>query len=86
MISWATVPTTISERAVETLNQIAHSVATSASPTQSAARNQTFKSPFLWRSERRELRSETSKPFELAMYGLGADSLQLTCALGRALG
>jgi hypothetical protein len=42
MISWATVPTTISERAVEILNQMASSVARSANPTQTAARNQTF--------------------------------------------
>src|SRR5437588_338836 len=42
MTSWATVPTTISESAVEILHQIASSVATSARPIQTAARNQVF--------------------------------------------
>ena len=42
MTSWATVPTTISESAVETLNQIASSVAASARPTHSADKAQVF--------------------------------------------
>ena len=42
MTSWATVPTTISESAVEILNQIASSVAASASPTHSADKAQVF--------------------------------------------
>ena len=42
MISWATVPTAISERAVETLNQIASSVAAKANPTQSADKAHVF--------------------------------------------
>jgi hypothetical protein len=42
MISCATVPTTISESAVDTLNQIASSVAINASPTHNAARDHTF--------------------------------------------
>jgi len=41
MTSCATVPTTISLSAVETLNQIASRVATSARPTQIAATNHT---------------------------------------------
>ena len=39
MTSCATVPTTISDSAVEILNQIASSVAANASPTQSAAKS-----------------------------------------------
>jgi hypothetical protein len=42
MTNWATVPTTISESAVEILNQIANSVAANARPTQSAQRAQVF--------------------------------------------
>ena len=42
MTSCATVPTTISESAEETLNQMASSVATKAKPTQSADRAQAF--------------------------------------------
>ncbi len=42
MTSWATVPTTISESAVETLNQIAISVATNANPTHNAERAHAF--------------------------------------------
>ena len=42
MTSWATVPTTISDSAVEILNQIASSVAARAKPTQSADRAQVF--------------------------------------------
>ena len=42
MTNWATVPTTISESAVEILNQIANSVAAKAKPTQSAQRAQVF--------------------------------------------
>jgi hypothetical protein len=42
MTTWATVPTTISENAVEILNQIAKSVASNANPTQSAKRAQVF--------------------------------------------
>ena len=42
MINCATVPTTISVKAVEILNQIAKSVATSASPTHREASAQTF--------------------------------------------
>ena len=38
----ATVPTTISLRAVEILNQMATSVATKAKPTHTAARTHTF--------------------------------------------
>ena len=41
IISWATVPTTISERAVEIRNQIDSIVATNASTSHSAAENQT---------------------------------------------
>jgi hypothetical protein len=37
MTNWATVPTTISLRAVEILNQIATSVAINARPTHTAA-------------------------------------------------
>ena len=40
--SCATVPTTISDKAVEILNQIARSVAISANPTQMEASAQTF--------------------------------------------
>jgi hypothetical protein len=42
MTSCATVPTTISESAVEIRNQIASSVAMSARPTHNDARNHTF--------------------------------------------
>ncbi len=42
MTSWATVPTTISESAVEILNQIASSVAASARPTHRADKAQVF--------------------------------------------
>ncbi len=42
MISCATVPTTISDKAVEILNQIARRVAMRANPTQMEASAQTF--------------------------------------------
>ena len=42
MTSWATVPTTISESAVDILNQIASSVAASAKPTHRADKAQVF--------------------------------------------
>jgi hypothetical protein len=42
MINCATVPTTISDKAVEILNQIASSVAMSANPTHKEASAQTF--------------------------------------------
>jgi hypothetical protein len=42
MTSCATVPTTISESAVETLNQIASSIATNANPTHKAERAHAF--------------------------------------------
>jgi hypothetical protein len=42
MINCATVPTTISDKAVEILNQIARTVAMGANPTQTEASAQTF--------------------------------------------
>jgi hypothetical protein len=42
MTSCATVPTTISDSAVETLNQIGSSVATNANPTRKAERAHAF--------------------------------------------
>jgi hypothetical protein len=42
MINCATVPTTISDKAVEILNQIASRVAMSANPTHKEANAQTF--------------------------------------------
>lgn len=40
MMSWATVPTTISERAVAMRSQIDNNVATRANPSHKVARNQ----------------------------------------------
>jgi hypothetical protein len=45
MMSCATVPTTISERAVEILNQMDNIVATKASTSHNAAENQTCSMP-----------------------------------------
>jgi hypothetical protein len=42
MISWAIVPTTITERAVEILSQIETRLATRASPSHNAASAQTL--------------------------------------------
>ena len=53
-MSCATVPTTISESAVETLNQMASSVATSASPVHRAARNHVLSKNLSPRPQRME--------------------------------
>jgi hypothetical protein len=47
MINWATVPTTISESAVEIRNQIDSSVAINARISHNAAENQTCSMPVL---------------------------------------